>query len=62
MKPLQSKGKLELELGRQLKMVRTTVRELTPTQLQDAGGGIPTECCPSCTDPWTNITDGCATQ
>jgi hypothetical protein len=49
--------KLDLRLKRQLKLVRDTVRELTPSQLQQVNGGNfeTFTCTPSCSDPVTGI-------
>jgi hypothetical protein len=45
--------KVELKLRRQLKLVRSTVRELTPEELKRVNGGGDTFGCASCPDPWT---------
>lgn len=57
MKRTSMKNKPELKLKRTLQLVRTTIRELTPTQLAHVNGGYE-EYAPSCARiPYTNITE-----
>jgi hypothetical protein len=47
MKRTSTKNKKELKLERRLALVRTTIRDLTPNQLEQANGGYeegPTTC------------------
>ena len=39
MKPTNTKNQKELKLLRRLEVVRTTIRELSPSQLGDVNGG-----------------------
>jgi hypothetical protein len=48
MKRTSMKNK-QLELKRRLALVRTTVRALTPTQLEQVIGGANTNACPNAT-------------
>jgi hypothetical protein len=46
--------KLELKLKRQLNLVRSTVRKLTPEELEQVRGGEATLTCPpTCSTPYT---------
>ena len=40
MKRTGAMKKLELKVKRRLELVRTTIRELTPTQLEHVNGGV----------------------
>jgi hypothetical protein len=56
MKRIGVKTRREQGLKRRLELVRSTVRVLTPTQLEGAkGGNEETGCIPG----WTRITDDC---
>jgi hypothetical protein len=50
--------KPKLTLKRRLELVRTTIRDLTPTQLEQVNGGY-TEYYDICIPGWTRITDDC---
>jgi hypothetical protein len=54
MKRTSVKSKPELKLKRRLQLVRTTIREMIPTEFQDVNGGYAAE--PSCwLPPYTNV-------
>lgn len=55
MKRTSPKNKPELMLKRKLQLVRTTIRELTPAQLEQVNGGGPEEeeYAPGCSNPYT---------
>jgi hypothetical protein len=52
MKRTGAKNKQEKQLKRRLDLVRTTIRELTPAQLQQVNGGDSLVADPSVCDLW----------
>jgi hypothetical protein len=58
MKRNSPKTKRDLKLKRRLELVRTTIRELTPTQLGQVNGGTETvlDAPSGCIRPYTYIT------
>jgi len=59
MKRTSPKNKPELMLKRKLQLVRTTIRELTPSQLSHVNGGYgeEEEYAPSCVYPYYTVTN-----
>jgi len=54
MKRTNKKNQKELQLGRRLALVRTTIRDLSPNQLGQVNGGSGIDCLPNFTRvTWT---------
>lgn len=60
MKRTSLKAKRNIKLKRRLELVRTTIRELTPAQLEQINGGNtepqPMPDAPGCIRPYTQVT------